>query len=322
MMEAELGEQGAEFREGLVQQGVGPRVNEILWHYLGVGGVKRGGMGGVEVFHSWDYLQPPDKGMALVSTIHDLAILKYPEVVKPEVLRHHRRAWEILREREAEIIAVSEATKGDVVELLGIPAERVHLVYEALPRENLVAEAELSEEKWGKLAAERGVRLPFFLFVGTREPRKNLERLIQAWWEMREESMLVLVGEPGWSEPKYEHENLLVMPHLSQGELGLLYSRAMALTYPSLDEGFGIPILEAYHYGTLVVTSGRGATAEVAGWGRGGWRGGGGRPRGRGGGGGGAGRRRLEEFSWTRAAEQTEAVYRRAWERFTERKGK
>ena len=87
----------------------------------------------LDIFHSWDWLQPPDRDLPLVSTIHDLAILRFPETAHPKIEKMHQKSWQVLREREAEIIAVSRATKKDIVELLGIPAYKVHVIPEALP---------------------------------------------------------------------------------------------------------------------------------------------------------------------------------------------
>lgn len=253
------------FWQNLVCQKIPPKLSEIYWHYLGFNPLKKQ-LPTIEVFHSWDYLQPPDKDLPLVSTIHDLAILKYPEIANAEILRHHQKSWAILKKRHAHLIAVSKATQNDIIKLLGFPEDHVHLVYEALPTENLLSTAELTQQN--SLTVKQKFQLselPYFLFVGTREPRKNLERLIQAWWTFKDQSQLVLVGAPGWREPQYQHQNLKVLPAISNQDLGLLYHFAQALTFPSLDEGFGLPILEAFYYQTPVITSKNTATAEVAG---------------------------------------------------------
>ncbi len=253
------------FWQNLVCQKIPPKLSEIYWHYLGFNPLKKQ-LPTIDVFHSWDYLQPPDKNLPLVSTIHDLAILKYPEIANPEILRHHQKSWAILKKRKAHIIAVSQATQADVIKLLGFPADHVHLVYEALPAENLLSTTALAQADFANLKQKFKLEtLPYFLFVGTREPRKNLSRLIQAWWPFRERAQLVLVGAPGWDEPQYQHPNLKVLSAVNNQDLGLLYHFAQALTFPSLDEGFGLPILEAFYYQTPVITSKNTATAEVAG---------------------------------------------------------
>ena len=258
-------EQQKIFWQNLVCQKIPPKLSEIYWHYLSFNPLKKK-LKNIDIFHSCDYLQPPDKNLPLVSTIHDLAILKYPAIANPEILRHHQKSWSILKKRNAHIIAVSQATQNDVINLLGFSPDHVHLVYEALPAENLLNQKELSQQDISVIRRKFSLsHLPYFLFVGTREPRKNLDRLIQAWWPFRERSQLVLVGAPGWNEPQYQHQNLKVLPAVNNQDLGFLYHFAQALTFPSLDEGFGLPILEAFYYQTPVITSKNTATEEVAG---------------------------------------------------------
>ncbi len=252
------------FTRNLVLQHLPPTVGELFWHYLGLNPIKKL-MPTIEVFHSWDYLQPPDVDLPLVSTIHDLAILKYPEVADPTILRHHQKSWAILKKRHAHIIAVSQATKNDIINLLHFPEDHVHLIYEALPQENLLDKKTLDNQDISVIRRKFSLTTPYFFFIGTREPRKNLERLIQAWWPLRDKVALVLAGASGWQEPKYQHPQLKVLPPINNQDLGLLYHFAQAVVYPSLDEGFGLPILEAFYYQTPVVTSEKIATAEVAG---------------------------------------------------------
>jgi glycosyltransferase involved in cell wall biosynthesis len=227
----------------------------------------------IDVFHSWDWLQPPDKKLPLVSTIHDLAILKYPETAHPTVLKHHHRSWHILKERQAHIIAVSHSTKKDIVELLQIPASRITVIHEAIPHETLATALSMDEDLETQICSKLLLQRPFILAVGTREPRKNLLRLIKAWQALAKDYELLIAGEAGWDETSgneadsklLKSSGLRFLGKVSDTELSVLYSRAELLAYPSLDEGFGLPILEAFHYGTPVVTSNRSAMPEVAG---------------------------------------------------------
>lgn len=253
-----------QFWGNLCLQKIPPKLNYWLWHYLKTNHIKKC-LPQIEIFHSWDYLQPPDTNLPLVSTIHDLAILKNPKIAHPEILRHHQQAWQILKQRNAHIIAVSQATKKDVIELLGFPKDHVHLVYEALPQEQMVPPEKLTADYIQSVKNKFNLSKPFFLFVGTREPRKNLPRLIEAWQPFKEETELVLVGSSGWDEPNVNEKNLKILPATDSQELAALYKAALALTFPSLDEGFGLPILEAFYYQTPVMTSTKIATSEVAG---------------------------------------------------------
>jgi len=220
----------------------------------------------LDLFHSWDWLQPPDTKLPLVSTIHDLAILKFPETAHPSVVAHHQRSWDILKQREARIIAVSQSTKTDIVTHLNIPADRIHVVYEALPLETVLTSQAMTEARYQKSLEKLQLSKPFILAVGTREPRKNLERLIQAWQPLAKEVDMLIAGETGWDgSAKFDQPELRLLGKVSSDELHVLYEEAQLLAYPSLDEGFGLPILEAFHHGTPVVTSNLSAMPEVAG---------------------------------------------------------
>jgi glycosyltransferase involved in cell wall biosynthesis len=245
-------------------QRIPPRWGRWCWHYLGCNPVKHL-FPAIDVWHSWDFLQPPDKNLPLVSTIHDLAILKNPRLATANLLAHHRESWQRLKRRRAHIIAVSASTRADVIDLLGFPPERVHLVYEALPGGSVLPEKKLTAANFRQVQTKYDLQRPYFLFVGTKEPRKNLPRVVEAWRPLRAQVDLVLVGADGGVDLPTDILQLRQLPVVTDQELGLLYAGAQALVYPSLEEGFGLPILEAFAYGTLVVTSNRGATVETAG---------------------------------------------------------
>lgn len=220
----------------------------------------------IDLFHSWDWLQPPDVKLPLVSTIHDLAMLKFPETAHPKLLRAHRRSWHILKQRKAQIIAVSRTTKKDIVNLLGIPKYQVTVVHEALPVEFQHTSNSLREDDVALIKKKLELNQPFLLFVGTREPRKNLRRLIQAWEPLADDYQLIVVGEKGWDDSQnIKHPQLRFLGQVDDKDLAVLYGEADLFCYPSLYEGFGLPILESFFHGTPVVTSNTSAMPEVAG---------------------------------------------------------
>jgi glycosyltransferase involved in cell wall biosynthesis len=226
----------------------------------------------LDLFHSWDWIQPPDKKLPLISTIHDLAILRFPETAHPKILKRHQKSWKILKKRKAHIIAVSKATKKDIIEKLEIPSNKIHVIYEALPQETAEVANNLSEEKFNKVKDRLKIEKPFLLFVGTREPRKNLQRLIKAWQPLSKDYDLIIAGEEGWDEtskntPSIKRNEIKprFLGKVSDQELVVLYSETACFVYPSLYEGFGLPILEAFSFGTPVVTSNVSSMPEVAG---------------------------------------------------------
>ncbi len=225
----------------------------------------------LDVFHSWDWLHPPDTTFPLVSTIHDLAILKFPETANPKILKMHQRSWDVLKKKQAHIIAVSRSTKNDIVELLGYPRYLVHVIYEALPTEVKNVSDQMTEEIYEETKIKLLLDKPFVFFVGTREPRKNLKKLIKAWEPLASHFDLLIAGNTGWDESEkldtitLQEKGLRFLGRVSDQELAVLYSEAAVFAYPSLYEGFGLPILEAFNYGTPVVTSNNSGMLEVAG---------------------------------------------------------
>ncbi|MFZ5376983.1 MAG: glycosyltransferase family 4 protein [Patescibacteria group bacterium] len=247
----------------VIIQSIPPTLQEIIWK-LGFNSI-RSQLSNPQVFHSWDWLQPPDKDLPLVSTIHDLAILKFPQTAHQKILEMHQRSWRILREREAEIIAVSQATKKDIIDLLGIPSNKITVIPEALPIEIADVSEKMTEDVY--LATKQQLMLdqPYILFVGTREPRKNLSNLIEAWKPLSKDYQLIIAGAEGWDKINYQNSNLRFLGKVSNQQLAVLYGEASMFAYPSLYEGFGLPILESFYYGTPVLTSNVPALIEVAG---------------------------------------------------------
>lgn len=249
-------------------QAIPPSVQNILWNWVGMNPV-RSTLPNLDLFHSWDWLQPPDKDLPIVSTIHDLAILHFPETAHPKIKAMHELSWKKLKERQAHIIAVSRATQKDVIELLGFPPDHVHVVYEALPMEHQAVSESLDDESYETIKNRLNLVKPYILFVGTREPRKNLSRLIEAWLPLANDIDLLVAGEQGWDETTgleaKAPAGLRFLGRVSEAQLSVLYGEAEVFAYPCLYEGFGLPILEAFYHGTPVLTSSVSSMVEVAG---------------------------------------------------------
>ncbi|MEA2056637.1 MAG: glycosyltransferase family 1 protein [Patescibacteria group bacterium] len=242
-----------------------PKMQSVVWK-LGLNKLSSH-FDDLDLIHSWDWLQPPDKDIPLVSTIHDLAILRFDEVAHARVLTAHHKSWKILKKRQAEIIAVSRATRKDVIELLQYPQWKVHVVHSALPADVREISQEITENKAKNIKEKLRLDQPYLFFVGTQEPRKNLKKLIQAWQPLADQYQLIIAGDRGWdaSEKMFHHPNLRFLGRVSDEELNILYAEADVFCYPSLYEGFGLPILESFLHGTPVVTSNLSSMVEVAG---------------------------------------------------------
>lgn len=200
---------------------------EKLWQY----GLKpvTSYLPNIDIFHSWDWLQPPDKNIPIVSTIHDLAILKFPQTAHPKILKAHEESWKKLKENHSHIITVSQATKKDVVRLLGYPSYLVHVVHEAVPQEFIDTADAITEEEEQIIKNQLVLNRPYIFFVGTREPRKNLLRLIEAWQDLALEYDLIIAGSEGWDETESLEQfkyNPRFLGRVSDKQLSVLYENA------------------------------------------------------------------------------------------------
>jgi glycosyltransferase involved in cell wall biosynthesis len=224
-----------------------------------------------DLLHSTDFIPPGRRNFRSVITVHDLAFLRFPETLTAESRGYYGQIWQAVKSADR-IIAVSEATRRDLLELVRADERKIEVVAEA------ASGAFKPIESAAELAAVRrrlGVEREFVLFVGSFEPRKNLVTLLEAIAQLRRglDIQLVLVGKRGWLyEPIFARMAALGLePHarviddLPQRLLPAAYSAAGALALPSLYEGFGLTVLEAMACGCPVVSSDRPALPETVG---------------------------------------------------------
>jgi glycosyltransferase involved in cell wall biosynthesis len=205
---------------------------------------------GLDVLHCPTFRGPLARpACPLVVTVHDLAVLRHPESFNQWTRQYSRLCVSRVVRAARIVIAVSEHTKRELAEVLGTPDEKIRIVPNGVS-------GLFSPEG----PAERG---DYVLAVGTLEPRKNLTRLAEATGRLGVE--LRVAGEAGWGSVGLRGDGVRRLGRVTDDELARLYRGARCLAYPSLEEGFGIPIVEAMASGTPVVTSRGGATEEVAG---------------------------------------------------------
>ncbi|MCU1454948.1 MAG: glycosyl transferase, group 1 [Acidimicrobiales bacterium] len=232
------------------------------WHGLRWPAVQRAS-GPVDVVHATAVALPPKRG-PLVVTVHDLAFLADATQATRHGNRFFRRGTELAK-RDADLVLCSSQATLDDCRVAGFAAERLRLV--PLGHDTVVA----SEEDVARVRTARALDRPYVLFVGTAEPRKNLGVVVDAFRALGDADVdLVLAGPDGWNEDLDARLRPLGrrarrLGFVAAGDLGPLYAGAAALCYPSLREGFGLPVLEAMAQGTPVVTSQGTATEEVAG---------------------------------------------------------
>lgn len=225
---------------------------------------------GLDVLHV-QYNGPRVRRPALVTTVHDVSFRLFPE-------------WFSLKDRlvldlglrstlpvARHVFAVSECTREDIAEVYGVDRADISVTHNALPPGFRAPTADETEATLSR----HGVVKPYVLFVGVRQPRKNLPGAVRAFCAARVEEglphRLVLVGKRGWrggeTERAIEQAGNAVhaLGYVPDADLPGLYAAAEALLFPSLYEGFGIPVLEAFACGTPVLTSNVSALPEVAG---------------------------------------------------------
>lgn len=245
-----------------------PKALEYLWNYLHIVPIETFS-GSVDVFHTSDWLEPPAR-CPKVTTIHDLAIYKYPETFASrgghDIVSNQKRKLRLVKQDKDIVIAVSQNTKQDIVDILRIPEDKIKVIYEASEE---IFTPSLSQDI-ERVKKRYGINENYFICVGTREPRKNLARVIEAFNSLNlEDYQLVVAGKYGWgsdgSQFTVHGSQIKLLGYVPTEDLAVLYSGATALVYPSLYEGFGLPILDAMSCGCPVITSNLGATKEVGG---------------------------------------------------------
>jgi glycosyltransferase involved in cell wall biosynthesis len=242
------------------------RVATRTWVTLRRPRLPAGVLADLDMVHATSAAVPPTAGRPLVATVHDLAFRHYPDAYPAAGRRYHDRSARIVAAEAARVIAVSQATADDLTELYGVEPERISVVPLGVSPPGVADEVAAA-----RLLADLGVRGPFLLAVGTLEPRKNLPRLLDAFGEVTDQlpdHFLVVAGPVGWGpalRPTWDSVRVKLAGPVGDPVLQALYRSADGLAYPSLYEGFGLPVLEAMAHGLPVLTSDRSSLPEVAG---------------------------------------------------------
>jgi glycosyltransferase involved in cell wall biosynthesis len=225
------------------------------WHYARRPRVERA-TGPVDVIHATGIALPP-RTAPLVTTIHDLSYVAYPEHFSRPGLRFFRRALHLAREHADLVLCSSEATLEHCA-AYGFDRSRLRHVPLGVRVEHA------TEEEVARVREHFGLTGPYVLWVGTIEPRKNLPALLQAFALVEADVELVLVGPKGWNERIRPQPRVRMLGFVPSTALPGLYAGAAVFCFPSLLEGFGFPVLEAMAQGTPVVTSLGTSTEELA----------------------------------------------------------
>jgi glycosyltransferase involved in cell wall biosynthesis len=241
-----------------------------LWHRLRLPVPVEAITGPINLFYSPDFVLPPTRSTTrTLLTVHDLSFLRYPEAFVPPLCRYLEQVVPRSVARADLVLADSAHTRADLVNLLGTPAQKVRVLYSGVDA-RFCPQPEEGERQ--RLQARYGVgERPYILAVGTIQPRKNYPRLIQAFGRLDVEAQLVIAGAPGWlyqdtlTEAEKYGDRVRILGFVNDEDLPALYRNAVLFVFPSLYEGFGLPVLEAMACAVPVVCSNASSLPEVAG---------------------------------------------------------
>ncbi|MDQ7024340.1 MAG: glycosyltransferase family 1 protein [Anaerolineae bacterium] len=239
----------------------------IIWEQ----GIQPFQLADYDLYHAMAFVAPLFLHKPMVVTVYDLTFMRYPQRLSSARRLYLRMFTEITCKRAKRITAISHSTKQDLVDLLNIPAEKIDVTHLAYDRDTI---RPLAAETIVAFKQQKGLPDRFWFYLGTLEPRKNLVMLINAYAKLPENERLplVLAGGKGWMtdaifEAVERHglgDKISFTGFIPTAEMALWYNSAEVFVYPSLFEGFGLPILEAMACGTPVITSNVSSLPEVA----------------------------------------------------------
>jgi glycosyltransferase involved in cell wall biosynthesis len=227
----------------------------------------------MDLLHAPAFVSPLLTPVPTLVTIHDLSFIRFPELFRPLNRLYLSVMTRFSCRRARRIIAVSEATAVETATLLDVPLERIDVIPHGVDHSRF---RPLSDERIATFRREKGLPDRYILFLGTLEPRKNLLALVEAYADVRlahPDTQLVIAGGKGWYYQeifqRVEQLNLLNTVRFTgfvpDEELPLWYNAATVFVYPSLYEGFGLPLLEAMSCGVPVIGADASCTPDVVG---------------------------------------------------------
>lgn len=249
-----------------------PTLLQILWNRLHLFPIELF-IGKCDIFHTSDWTQPPTLKAKTIATIHDLTPFLYPQWHHPKVINAHRHKMYWAIKECFRFICVSQNTKNDLINLFpSLDSQKIKVIYEAAETKYsqfLKKNPPEQKKQINSVKNQYGLQ-NYILAQGTREPRKNLNRLITAFIKFQKRNPhynidLAVTGKYGWGQDvKDNHKNIKIIGFIPEKNMVSLHAGAICLAYPSLYEGFGLPIVKSFSVGVPVITSNNSSLKEIA----------------------------------------------------------
>ena len=249
-----------------------PTLLQILWNQLRLFPIEMF-IGKCDIFHTSDWTQPPTLKAKTITTVHDLTPFLFPQWHQTKVIKAHKNKMYWASKICAKFICVSQNTFNDLVKLFPkIDKSKIEIIYEsAEDKYNLFTALPQNIQKQKILSIKKKYKLgDFILAQGTREPRKNLNRLVQAFIKFKQsnpkdKTQLAITGKYGWGQDVNTHNtSIKILGFIPELDMVTLHAAAICLAYPSLYEGFGLPLIKSFKVGTPVITSNNSSLKEIS----------------------------------------------------------
>ena len=251
-----------------------PTFLQILWNQFKLFPIEFF-IGNCDIFHTSDWTQPPTIKAKTITTVHDLTPFLHPEWHHPKVIAAHKNKMHLAAKKCFKFICVSQSTKNDLLKIFPkINPLKVEVIYEAAEEKYgkfLKLSKEMQRQKKESIKKQYDLD-KFILAQGTREPRKNLKRLIDAFVIFKKNNPkchidLAVAGKYGWGEDVDGAKNpaVKILGFIPEKDMVALHASAICLAYPSLYEGFGLPLVKSLKVGTPIITSNVSSMPEVGG---------------------------------------------------------
>ncbi|HOR01658.1 MAG TPA: glycosyltransferase family 1 protein [Candidatus Woesebacteria bacterium] len=249
-----------------------PTLLEILWNRLRILPIELF-IGKCDIFHTSDWTQPPTISAKTIATIHDLTPFLYPQWHHPKVIKAHQNKMRHAVKKCCHLICVSQNTQSDLFKLFPqVDPAKTSVIYESAETKYsqfLKLPAAAQAKKKSVIKKQYGLN-NFILAQGTREPRKNLNRLIDAFLKFKQKYpktrvQLAITGKYGWGQDVTTKDpSIKILGFIPEKDMVGLHASAICLAYPSLYEGFGLPVVKSLKVGVPVITSHNSSLIEIS----------------------------------------------------------